>query len=82
MLKPAFTHLEKSELNLTVILISKLAPPELKADRNLLEQAVWNVLDNGVKYSERKAAVRVHGGSQKGRFYLAVVNRGAIILPH
>jgi signal transduction histidine kinase len=63
--------------------IYSLAPPELRADQELLEQAIWNLLDNGVKYSSPKTVVRVFGGkTQKGRFYLAVSNRGAIILPH
>ncbi len=63
--------------------IYKHAPPNFKADIELLSQAMWNLLDNGVKYSTVKATVRVYGGrTQTGRFYLAVTNRGATILPH
>jgi signal transduction histidine kinase len=63
--------------------IYKHAPPNLRADKELLSQAMWNLLDNGVKYSSVKTVVQVYGGrTQTGRFYLAVTNRGATILPH
>ena len=63
--------------------IYKHAPPDLRADKELLGQAIWNLLDNGVKYSTAKTTVRVFGGrTQTRRFFLAVTNRGATILPH
>jgi signal transduction histidine kinase len=63
--------------------VYKHAPPELRADKDLLEQAVWNILDNGVKYSVARTVVRMFGArTQKGRFFLGVTNCGAVILPH
>jgi signal transduction histidine kinase len=53
----------------------------VKLDRNLLEQAVTNVLDNAFKYSYERTHVTVSGGLTKtGRFFVLVENEGIPIL--
>lgn len=51
-------------------------------DRNLIEHAIDNVLDNAFKYSYAGIDVRVHGGrTEAGDFRITIVNRGLPILP-
>lgn len=53
----------------------------IKLDKNLLEQAVTNVLDNAFKYSYPYTHVKVSGGLTKtGRFFILVENEGIPIL--
>jgi signal transduction histidine kinase len=54
-------------------------PPmrQLNVDKNLLEQAVTDILDNAGKYSYRNTVVRIYGGrTGGGGFYIAIENRG------
>jgi signal transduction histidine kinase len=54
-------------------------PPmrELTVDRNLLEQAVTDILDNAAKYSYDDTVVRIAGGrTSGGGFYISFLNRG------
>jgi signal transduction histidine kinase len=49
----------------------------VQADRELLEQAVMNLLDNAVKYSFDNTTVEIYGGlTGSERFYIAVTNKG------
>jgi len=54
-------------------------PPDLVAEVNapLLEQALINLVDNAIKYSEPGHPVRVAGGTAGGVFELAVRDEGA-----
>lgn len=50
---------------------------ELKADRDLLEQAINNLLDNAGKYSYKNTVVEISGGlTRSRRFYISFVNYG------
>lgn len=50
---------------------------EVRADPDLLEQAVNNVLDNAGKYSFPSTSVLIYGGfTGKGRFHISVANKG------
>jgi signal transduction histidine kinase len=50
---------------------------ELDVDRNLLEQAITDILDNAAKYSYRNTVVRISGGwTGTSGFYIAIENRG------
>lgn len=50
---------------------------QVKVDRDLLEQALNNLLDNAAKYSYPSTTVRLSGGTTgTGRFYLSVLNKG------
>jgi len=50
---------------------------QLQADKDLLEQAVTDILDNAGKYSYRNTVVRISGGrTGGGKFYIAIENRG------
>lgn len=49
----------------------------LFVDRNLLEQALGDLLENAAKYSYRDTEVRVYGGwTSAGRFHISVENEG------
>jgi len=55
---------------------------EVFADRDWLEQCVYNLLDNAVKYSNYFTTVRVFGGLTKdGSFHITVANRGIHLMP-
>jgi signal transduction histidine kinase len=56
---------------------------EVRADLDLLEQAVNNILDNAAKYSFPNTTVEIYGGvTRTSHFYLAVINRGLAIRPN
>jgi signal transduction histidine kinase len=53
----------------------RLAP--VKADADLLEQAIMNILENAGKYSFDGTEVRIQVGLTKtGRFHITVANKG------
>ena len=54
----------------------------LRADREMLSLALWNLLDNAVKYSSEAEPVRVDVASRDGRVAIAVSDRGIGIAPH
>ena len=50
---------------------------ELEADKDLLEQAVYDLLDNAFKYSFNNTVIRIFGGvTGSGRFHITVLNKG------
>jgi two-component system phosphate regulon sensor histidine kinase PhoR len=53
-------------------------PPDLVTSLNppLLEQAVTNLIDNAVKYSENGRNVRIEAGREDGRFAIRVIDEG------
>jgi signal transduction histidine kinase len=53
----------------------------LRADREMLSLALWNLLDNAVKYSPDPEPVRVGVASRDGRVAIAVQDRGVGIPP-
>jgi signal transduction histidine kinase len=54
----------------------------VRADFELIEQAVSNVIDNAGKYSYSETTVRVFGGiTGKDRFHISVTNKGIPIPP-
>jgi signal transduction histidine kinase len=49
----------------------------VESDMELLEQAIYDVIDNACKYSYQGQQIRVSGGlNAKGKFFIAVVNKG------
>jgi signal transduction histidine kinase len=59
------------------------APSELQADRELLLQALNNLVDNAVKYAYSHSAIRVFAHRfGEGKFALVVTNKGIPIEPH
>jgi len=55
--------------------------PPVRGDREALGRALWNLLDNAVKYSPDCKAVCVEAGSQDGRVAIRVRDRGLGIAP-
>jgi signal transduction histidine kinase len=54
-----------------------VASLEVRADQDLLGQAVGNLLDNAAKYSFANTKVRIYGGLTKTqRFHVSVINKG------
>jgi len=51
----------------------------VRADPRLLAQAANNLIDNAFKYSYPETAIRIEGGIDNGRFYLAFSNMGLFI---
>jgi signal transduction histidine kinase len=58
------------------------SPCPLRADREMLELALWNLLDNAVKYSSDAEPVRVDVAPRDGGVAIAVHDRGVGIAPH
>jgi signal transduction histidine kinase len=55
---------------------------DIKIDRDLLEQAINNLLDNAGKYSFNSTTVRVYGGlTASSRFHITVENEGLSLKP-
>lgn len=55
--------------------------PAVRGDREALSRALWNLLDNAVKYSPECKTVWVEAGSQDGRVAIRVRDRGLGIAP-
>lgn len=55
--------------------------PPVRGDREALCRALWNLLDNAVKYSPDCKTVWVEAGSQDGRVAIRVRDRGLGIAP-
>lgn len=57
-----------------------LAPPapncEVRADREALSRALWNLLDNAVKYSPERRAVAVEVARRNGHIEISVRDQG------
>ena len=50
--------------------------PEIDADREALSRAVWNLLDNAVKYSPASTTIRVEVAMDDGRLAISVRDEG------
>lgn len=53
----------------------------IKADTDLLEQAISNLLDNAVKYSFDATEIQIYGSLQNGYLHISVLNEGLKISP-
>ncbi len=60
------------------IVITTSASPDLlvKVDRSLLEQAIMNLVDNAIKYSERGTHVDVNAKREGNEVFIRVVDEG------
>jgi len=56
--------------------------PPLKADREALTRALWNLLDNAVKYSPQNKTIWAKAAYENGRVALSVSDKGLGIAPH
>ena len=52
------------------------ALPPVSADREALAQAVWNLLDNAVKYSQGRPAVWIEAAAQDGQAAIRIRDEG------
>ena len=55
--------------------------PGIRADRDALSRALWNLLENAAKYSEASAPIRVFARRQGDRVLVGVQDAGAGIPP-
>jgi signal transduction histidine kinase len=70
------THVERETFDV-------LRSAEVWADFDLVEQAVYNILDNAYKYSFRHTIIRVYGGlTSSRRFHITFANYGIPIRHH
>jgi signal transduction histidine kinase len=56
--------------------------PPVQADREALARALWNLLDNAVKYSPRNKTVWAKATCENGRVAISVSDKGLGIAPH
>jgi len=56
--------------------------PPVQADREALARALWNLLDNSVKYSPQNKTVWVRATCENGRVAISVTDKGLGIATH
>src|SRR5713101_1705375 len=56
--------------------------PQVQADREALARALWNLLDNAVKYSPQNKTVWAKATCENGRVAISVSDKGLGIAPH
>jgi len=56
--------------------------PRVQADREALARALWNLLDNAVKYSPQNKAVWADATCENGQVAIRVSDKGLGIAPH
>ena len=56
--------------------------PPVQADREALARALWNLLDNAVKYSPQNKTVWAKAICENGRVAISVSDKGLGIAPH
>lgn len=56
--------------------------PPVQADREALTRALWNLLDNAVKYSPQNKTVWAKATCKNGRVAISVSDKGLGIAPH
>jgi signal transduction histidine kinase len=66
----------QSSGNRAIELVTPEIPCPLRADREMLSLAVWNLLDNAVKYSPEDGSVRLELLVGEGRVRIAVHDQG------
>lgn len=64
---------ERKEMELTV---GAITPVELMGDKELLEYAFYNLLNNAVKYSESRTAIECRCSYENGRVRVAIEDHG------
>jgi len=66
--------LTRKQLNIVVDLPSELSP--ISADRTRMQEALYNLLDNAVKYSRQHGKIRLSARQRDGEIELAVSDEG------
>jgi len=56
--------------------------PRVQADREALARALWNLLDNAVKYSPQNKTIRAEATCENGLVAIRVCDKGLGIAPH
>ena len=56
--------------------------PPLKADCEALTRALWNLLDNAVKYSPQNKTIWAKAACENGRVAISIIDKGLGIAPH
>jgi two-component system, OmpR family, phosphate regulon sensor histidine kinase PhoR len=66
--------LARKQLNIIVVVPTELSP--ICADRTRLQEALYNLLDNAVKYSRERGEIRLSARQRDGEIELAVSDDG------
>ncbi len=66
---------------LEVEVVFEREPVMINADRERLEQAVWNLVSNAIKFTPRGGHIRVEGARADGRARVCVIDSGEGIDP-
>ncbi len=72
---------EQGESGCQIEFTADAVAPSVRADSEALARAVWNLLDNAVKYSPDRTTVRVNVSQEQGRVAIAVRDEGVGIPP-
>lgn len=74
------------EKHLGIVGLDAIGPLEVNADHDLMHQAIYNLVDNAVKYTPEEGTIWFRGWEDKGKVTLAIRNSGKGIpkneLPH
>jgi signal transduction histidine kinase len=71
----AAPEIERLDLQVEV----KLDPAETTGDPQLLEQMIWNLVDNAVRHNEPGGWIRLRTGTSDAAVYLEIANSGPVI---
>ncbi len=72
-------HLQNEGFRVETALADKL--PAIQGDQEAISEALINLLDNGMKYSETEKFLRIATGKENGSVFLEVADKGIGIAP-
>ena len=68
---------EIEKKNISVEGFENLSPMIVKADRDMLHQVIYNLVDNAVKFTQNEGVISVSSGeTQKGEAFISIRNTG------
>ncbi len=72
-------HLKNKGFSLETALHSSLPP--IQADQDAVTEALLNLIDNGIKYSEKNKWIHIKTGQEKGAVFVEIQDHGIGISP-
>ena len=58
-----------------------MATPFISADQTLIQQLMYNLLDNAIKYSQRGGTITIHAEKDAAMLHVSVKDEGKGIAP-